>query len=99
MRYFEFPTKDATIYQGALSSSQNTGLDEILEVNKTMNDVGSVTNVSRILIKFDIAYTSILSRAIDTLEIILKEIDQENLMVFHDWRLNERHYGALQGLN
>ena len=50
-------------------------------------------------IKFDIAYTSILSRAIDTLEIILKEIDQENLMVFHDWRLNERHYGALQGLN
>ena len=58
MRYFEFPTKDATIYQGALSSSQNTGLDEILEIRKNMNDDGSKVNVSRILMKFDISYIS-----------------------------------------
>lgn len=50
-------------------------------------------------IKFDIAYTSMLKRAIKTLDYVLEEIDQVWLPVFKDWRLNERHYGALQGLN
>ena len=48
---------------------------------------------------FDVAYTSVLKRAIRTLWIILDELDQMWLPVFRNWRLNERHYGALQGLN
>jgi 2,3-bisphosphoglycerate-dependent phosphoglycerate mutase len=48
---------------------------------------------------FDIAYTSVLKRAIRTLWITLDALDQMYLPVVHTWRLNERHYGALQGLN
>ena len=48
---------------------------------------------------FDIAYTSVLKRAIRTLWIALDELDQLWLPEVKDWRLNERHYGALQGLN
>ena len=48
---------------------------------------------------FDIAFTSVLKRAIRTLNIILEEMDLEWIPVIKDWRLNERHYGALQGLN
>ena len=48
---------------------------------------------------FDIAYTSVLRRAIKTLWIILEEIGQEWIPVVRAWQLNERHYGALQGLN
>lgn len=48
---------------------------------------------------FDIAFTSVLKRAIRTLNIILEEMDLEWIPVVKDWRLNERHYGALQGLN
>jgi len=49
--------------------------------------------------KFDIAYTSVLKRAIRTLWIMLDEMDRMWMPVVRDWRLNERHYGALQGLN
>lgn len=48
---------------------------------------------------FDAAYTSVLKRAIRTLWIILDEMDEMWIPVLRDWRLNERHYGALQGLN
>ncbi len=48
---------------------------------------------------FDIAYTSVLKRAIRTLWIVLDEMDLMWVPVVRDWRLNERHYGALQGLN
>ena len=48
---------------------------------------------------FDLAYTSVLKRAIRTLWIALDELDQMWLPVEKSWRLNERHYGALQGLN
>lgn len=48
---------------------------------------------------FDVAYTSVLKRAIKTLNIVLDEVDQVWLPVHKDWRLNERHYGSLQGLN
>ncbi|MFT5500762.1 MAG: 2,3-bisphosphoglycerate-dependent phosphoglycerate mutase [Woeseiaceae bacterium] len=47
----------------------------------------------------DIAYTSVLQRAIRTLWIMLDEMDRVWIPVVRDWRLNERHYGALQGLN
>jgi 2,3-bisphosphoglycerate-dependent phosphoglycerate mutase len=48
---------------------------------------------------FDIAYTSVLKRAIKTLWTVLEEMDRMWLPIVHSWRLNERHYGALQGLN
>jgi 2,3-bisphosphoglycerate-dependent phosphoglycerate mutase len=48
---------------------------------------------------FDIAYTSVLKRAVRTLWISLEELDQTWLPEVKDWRLNERHYGDLQGLN
>ena len=48
---------------------------------------------------FDVAYTSVLKRAIRTLWFMLEEMDRVWLPVHRDWRLNERHYGALQGLN
>jgi len=48
---------------------------------------------------FDIAYTSVLRRAIDTLRLVLEEMGLTSLPIVQHWRLNERHYGALQGLN
>jgi 2,3-bisphosphoglycerate-dependent phosphoglycerate mutase len=49
--------------------------------------------------EFDVAYTSVLKRAIRTLWIALDEMDQMWIPVYRSWRLNERHYGGLQGLN
>ena len=49
--------------------------------------------------EFDLAYTSVLKRAIHTLWHTLDAMDRQWLPVHHSWRLNERHYGALQGLN
>ena len=48
---------------------------------------------------FDIAYTSVLKRAIRTLWLVLDEMDLMWIPIYNSWRLNERHYGALQGLN
>ncbi|WP_230398436.1 2,3-diphosphoglycerate-dependent phosphoglycerate mutase [Novisyntrophococcus fermenticellae] len=48
---------------------------------------------------FDIAYTSYLQRAIHTLQLALTEMNRKDLPVVKSWKLNERHYGALQGLN
>jgi len=56
MHYFEYATKDTTLYE--MSASMNTGQDEILEVRKDMNSDGSVVNVSRALVKFDLTYVS-----------------------------------------
>ena len=56
MHYFEYATKDTTLYEA--SASMNTGLDEIIEIRKDMNKDGSVINVSRALIKFDLTYIS-----------------------------------------
>ena len=49
--------------------------------------------------EFDLAYTSVLRRAIKTLWTVLEQMDRMWIPVQHSWRLNERHYGALQGLN
>jgi 2,3-bisphosphoglycerate-dependent phosphoglycerate mutase len=49
--------------------------------------------------EFDVAYTSVLRRAIKTLWIIMEDMELEWLPVYRAWQLNERHYGALQGLN
>ena len=48
---------------------------------------------------FDLAYTSVLRRAIKTLWIVMEDMELEWLPVINAWQLNERHYGALQGLN
>ena len=50
-------------------------------------------------IEIDIVFTSVLKRAIDTMEICLKQMKKNNIEAIYNWRLNERHYGALQGLN
>ena len=60
-------------------------------------DAGRV--LSELDYAFDIAYTSVLARAIHTLWLMLDELDRVWIPVIRDWRLNERHYGALQGLN
>ncbi len=49
--------------------------------------------------EFDLVFTSVLKRAIRTMQVAMDELDQMWVPVIRDWRLNERHYGALQGLN
>jgi len=49
--------------------------------------------------QFDVAHTSLLMRANRTMEICLDEMGEDNILIKYNWRLNERHYGALQGLN
>ncbi len=51
------------------------------------------------LFSFDLVFTSLLNRAIQTMKICLKRMDIHDIPIQYDWRLNERHYGALQGLN
>jgi 2,3-bisphosphoglycerate-dependent phosphoglycerate mutase len=66
------------------------GVSEAHEGGKLLREGGFV---------FDVAYTSVLKRAIRTLWIALDELDQMWIPIHNTWRLNERHYGALQGLN
>ena len=58
MHYFEFGKRDTTLYSGGTTASRNTGLDEILEINKVVNNNGTVGNVSRVLIDFDLSFIS-----------------------------------------
>ncbi len=58
MHYFEFGKRDTTLYSGGTTASRNTGIDEILEINKVVNNNGTVGNVSRVLIDFDLSYIS-----------------------------------------
>ncbi len=73
------------------------------DVDLTAKGVAEATQAGKLLkeagFSFDLAYTSVLKRAIRTLWGTLDEMDLMWLPVVHDWRLNERHYGALQGLN
>lgn len=66
------------------------GINEAKEAGKVLKEEGY---------NFDIAYTSELIRAQDTLKYILEEMGQDDIPVNRSWRLNERHYGALQGTN
>ena len=58
MHYFEFGKRDTTLYSGGTTASRNTGIDEILEINKVVNNNGTVGNVSRVLIDFDLSFIS-----------------------------------------
>lgn len=73
------------------------------DVDLSPKGVEEAQNSGRLLreggFTFDIAYTSVLKRSIRTLWIVLDELDQMWIPVNLTWRLNERHYGALQGLN
>src|SRR5215471_11106279 len=66
------------------------GREEAREAGKVLREGGYI---------FDVAHTSVLKRAIHTLWTILDELDLAWIPVYRSWRLNERHYGALQGLN
>ena len=66
------------------------GIKEAKEAGKVLKEKGY---------GFDVAYTSVLKRANDTLGYILEELGEQDIPVKKSWRLNERHYGALQGLN
>ena len=66
------------------------GVQEALRAGRALKERG---------LSFDVAYTSVLKRAIKTLWIVLEEMDLMWVTVHRSWRLNERHYGALQGLN
>ena len=66
------------------------GVQEAIDAARALRDLDY---------EFDIAFTSVLKRAIRTLWIMLDELDRMWIPVVRDWRLNERHYGALQGLN
>lgn len=66
------------------------GIEEAREAGRILREEGY---------SFDIAFTSLLKRAIKTLWIALEEMDLMWIPVMRSWRLNERHYGALQGLN
>ncbi|NML15138.1 2,3-diphosphoglycerate-dependent phosphoglycerate mutase [Azohydromonas caseinilytica] len=68
----------------------DTGVAQARQAGKLLKEAGY---------EFDVAYTSVLKRAIWTLWHCLDEMDRTWLPVVKDWRLNERHYGALQGLN
>lgn len=66
------------------------GVEEAQEAGKKIKEAG---------IQFDVAYTSVLRRAIKTCNYVLDGSDQLWVPQYKSWRLNERHYGALQGLN
>jgi 2,3-bisphosphoglycerate-dependent phosphoglycerate mutase len=66
------------------------GVDEARAAGKLLKDSG---------FDFDCCFTSVLTRAIRTLHLVLREMDRLWLPVTKDWRLNERHYGGLTGLN
>ncbi|MEJ5203647.1 MAG: 2,3-diphosphoglycerate-dependent phosphoglycerate mutase, partial [Anaerolineales bacterium] len=66
------------------------GIAEAIQAGKTLKEAGYI---------FDLAYTSVLKRAIRTLWLVLDQMDLMWIPVKNSWRLNERHYGALQGLN
>ncbi len=66
------------------------GVGEALEAGRLMKRAG---------MDFDLCFTSVLTRAIRTLDLLLEEMDRLWLPVTKDWRLNERHYGGLTGLN
>ncbi len=67
-----------------------TGVEEAVAAGKLLKQEGW---------DFDVCYTSVLKRAIRTLNLTLDQLDRLWLPVFKSWRLNERHYGALQGLD
>jgi 2,3-bisphosphoglycerate-dependent phosphoglycerate mutase len=77
-----------------------TGWTDVGLTDKGVEEAGSAGELMREAgFVFDLAHTSVLKRAIKTLWLALEQLDLMWIPVLHSWRLNERHYGALQGLN
>ena len=74
-----------------------TNVDLTPQGEQEARDAGQILMAEKY--EFDIIHTSVLTRAIRTMEICLKEMDISDILIMYNWRLNERHYGALQGLN
>ncbi len=91
LRHGESTWNKANLFTGwtDVDLSEN-GVEEAREAGRVLKREGYV---------FDLAFTSVLKRAIRTLWLALDEMDLMWIPVVRDWRLNERHYGALQGLN
>ena len=68
----------------------NRGIREAKKAGKILKENGFT---------FDVVFTSVLERAIGTTNIVLNEMGLKHILIYQSWRLNERHYGALQGLN
>jgi 2,3-bisphosphoglycerate-dependent phosphoglycerate mutase len=91
VRHGESTWNEANLFTGwADVPLSTTGVEEATKAGELLKESG---------LSFDIAYTSTLSRAIKTLWIVLEGMDLMYLPIVNTWRLNERHYGALQGLN
>ncbi|EED92502.1 phosphoglycerate mutase [Thalassiosira pseudonana CCMP1335] len=91
VRHGESTWNDLNIFTGWADADLNEkGKAEALAGGKLIKEAGFT---------FDVAYTSVLKRAIKTLWIILEEMDLMYIPIVNTWRLNERHYGGLQGLN
>ena len=81
-------------------SNRFTGWTDVDLTEKGANEAKAAGEVLKAAgYSFDLAYTSVLKRAIRTLWLTLDAMDMMYLPIKHDWRLNERHYGALQGLD
>ena len=71
-------------------SLSKQGINEAIEAGKVLKEKGFT---------FDVAFTSVLKRANQTLDYILNEMGERSIPIYRSWHLNERHYGALQGLD
>ena len=91
IRHGESEWNKANLFTGwtDVELSEN-GVQEAVTAGKKLKEEG---------FSFDICYTSYLKRAIHTANNVLAQLDEEWIPMVKDWRLNERHYGALQGLN
>jgi len=91
IRHGESEWNDLNIFTGWADAALNEkGEKEARQGGKYLKDAGFT---------FDVAYTSVLKRAIKTLWLVLEEMDLMYIPIINTWRLNERHYGGLQGLN
>jgi 2,3-bisphosphoglycerate-dependent phosphoglycerate mutase len=91
VRHGESEWNDLNIFTGWADAALNEkGVAEAKQGGKYLKEAGFT---------FDVAYTSVLKRAIKTLWLVLEEMDLMYIPIINTWRLNERHYGGLQGLN
>jgi 2,3-bisphosphoglycerate-dependent phosphoglycerate mutase len=91
VRHGESEWNELNLFCGWFNANLSTkGAQEAIDAGKAVKDAG---------LKFDVAHTSVLKRANLTLDSILKESGQTGIPIHKTWRLNERHYGGLTGMN
>ena len=96
-------TKLVLLRHGESNCNQQNRFGGWLDTDLSEKGIAEAKTAGQVLkeqgYSFDVAFTSVLKRAIRTLWIVLDEMDLMWIPVYRSWRLNERHYGALQGLN